>query len=230
MPRVSRAEAQSHRQQITEASARLFKERGINGVSVADLMGAAGLTHGGFYGHFESKDALAGVAVAHAFEQSAERWRKRIASQPDDAAGRALIVDRFLSAPSLKEVGLGCPSVSLAADVAREPATAPIRMAYGDGLEALVAILSGVEDGPDAAAQRRAALADYATMAGALMLARATEGTPLSAEFLAAARERLLRAPPPASARATAPAPAPARERAPEQPRERAGARKTRKA
>jgi len=222
MPRVSRAEAQNHRQQITEASARLFKERGVNGVSVADLMGAAGLTHGGFYGHFESKDALAGIAVAHAFEQSAERWRKRIASQPDDAAGRALIVDRFLSAPSLREVGLGCPSVSLAADVAREPATAPIRQAYGEGLEALVAILSAVEDGPDAAAQRRAALADYATMAGGLMLARATEGSPLSAEFLAAARERLLRAPTPASARATAPAPAPARERAP--------ARKTRKA
>ena len=211
MPRVSRAEAQNHRQQITEASARLFKERGVNGVSVADLMGAAGLTHGGFYGHFESKDALAGIAVAHAFEQSAERWRKRIASQPNEAAGRALIVDRFLSAPSLREVGLGCPSVSLAADVAREPATAPIRQAYGEGLEALVAILSAVEDGPDAAAQRRAALADYATMAGALMLARATEGTPLSTELLAAARERLLRAPAPAGDRATAPTPAPAR-------------------
>ena len=62
MPRVSRAEAESHREQITEASSRLFRERGIKGVSVADLMGAAGLTHGGFYGHFESKDALAAVA------------------------------------------------------------------------------------------------------------------------------------------------------------------------
>jgi len=218
MPRVSRAEAESHRQQITEASARLFKERGINGVSVADLMGAAGLTHGGFYGHFASKDALVGEAVAHAFAQSAERWRKRVASQPDDAAGRALIVDKFLSAPSVREVGLGCPSVSLAADVAREPAAAPIRSAYLDGLEALVGILAGVEGGTDAAARRRAALADYATMAGALMLARATEGTPLSAEFLAAARGRLLPAPLdlPASpsARATAPAPIPARKRA----------------
>jgi len=215
MPRVSRAEAQSHRQQITEASARLFKERGINGVSVADLMGAAGLTHGGFYGHFQSKDALAGEAVAHAFGQSAERWRKRVASQPDAAAGRALIVDRFLSAPAVKAVGLGCPSVSLAADVAREPAAAPIRAAYAEGLEALVGILAGVEDGPDAGARRRAAVADYATMAGALMLARATEGAPLSAEFLAAARERLLRAPAsaPTGARATAPAPSPARER-----------------
>ena len=209
MPRVSRAEAESHRQQITEASARLFKERGLNGVSVADLMGAAGLTHGGFYGHFESKDALAGVAVAHAFEQSAERWNRRVASQPDAAAGRAVIVDRFLSGQSLKEVGLGCPSVSLAADVAREPAAAPIRTAYTDGLEALVQILSGVEDGPDAAAKRQVALADYAAMAGALMLARATEGSPLSAEFLAAARARLL----PAPVNAKAPAPTRARAR-----------------
>src|ERR1700749_2363124 len=148
MPRVSRAEAQSHRQQITEASARLFKERGLKAVSVADLMGAAGLTHGGFYGHFESKDALAGVAVAHAFEQSAQRWNKRVASQPDAAGGRAVIADKFLSGQSMKEVGLGCPSVSLAADIAREPATAPIRTAYADGLDALAEVLPGVAGEP----------------------------------------------------------------------------------
>src|ERR1700750_473587 len=101
MPRVSRAEAESHREQITEASARLFRERGLKGVSVYDLMGAAGLTHGRFYGHFESTNALAGVAVAHAFEQSAERWNKRIASKPDDAARRALLVDKFLTPQSM---------------------------------------------------------------------------------------------------------------------------------
>ena len=192
MPRVSRAEAQTHREQITDASARLFKERGLNGVSVADLMGAAGLTHGGFYGHFESKDALAGIAVAHAFEQSAERWHKRVGAAPDAAAGRATLIEKFLAHQGLKDIGLGCPSVSLATDVAREPAAAAIRTAFTDGLEGLVRILAGVEAGPDAAARRSAALADYATMAGALLLARATEGAPLAGELLAAARERLL--------------------------------------
>ncbi len=192
MPRVSRAEAETHREQITEASSRLFKERGINGVSVSDLMGAAGLTHGGFYGHFESKDALAGVAVAHAFEQAGERWKKRIAGKPDGPARRAAVVDKFLTAQSVRNVGLGCPTVALATDVARQDAAAPIRAAYLDGLESLVQLLAEVEDGPDAAARRSAALADYATMAGALLLARATEGAPLSAELLAAARERLL--------------------------------------
>ena len=198
MPRVSRAEAESHREQITEASSRLFRERGIKGVSVADLMGAAGLTHGGFYGHFESKDALAGVAVARAFEESAERWNKRIASKPDDASRRALLVDKFLTPQSLRDVAMGCPSVSLAGDVAREPAEAPIRTAYLDGLESLVQILASVEQGADADAKRRAALADFATLAGALMLARATEGAPLATEILAAARARLLAAPAPA--------------------------------
>ena len=198
MPRVSRAEAESHREQITEASSRLFRERGIKGVSVADLMGAAGLTHGGFYGHFESKDALAGVAVARAFEQSAERWNKRIAAKPDDAARRAVLVDKFLTPQNVKDVGMSCASVSLATDVTREPAQAPIRSAYLDGLESLVQILSSVEEGPDAAARRSAALADFATLAGALMLARATEGAPLSAEILAAARARLTHASAPA--------------------------------
>ena len=192
MPRVSRAEAETHREQITEASARLFKERGLKGVSVADLMGAAGLTHGGFYGHFESKDALAGIAAARAFEQSAERWNKRVAAAPDAAAGRATLIDKFLEPRSLKDIGMGCPSVSLATDVAREPAAATIRTAFVDGLEGLVRILADVEVGPDGAARRSAALADYATMAGALLLARATEGTPLAGELLAAARERLL--------------------------------------
>ena len=192
MPRVSRAEAETHREQITDASARLFKERGLKGVSVADLMGAAGLTHGGFYGHFESKDALAGIAVTHAFAQSAERWHKRVAAEPDAPAARATLIDKFLATRSLKDVGMSCASVSMATDVAREPAAAPIRTAFIDGLEGLVQILADVEGKPDAAARRRAALADYATMAGALLLARATEGAPLAAELLAAARERLL--------------------------------------
>ena len=203
MPRVSRAEAETHREQITEASARLFRERGVKGVSVADLMGAAGLTHGGFYGHFESKDALAGVAVARAFEQSADKWRKRVAARPDDAARRAVLVENFLVPQNIRNAGLGCPTVSLATDVSREAADAPIRAAYLDGLDALVQILSDVEPGADAAARRQAALADYATMVGALLLARATEGAPLSLELLAAARARLLPG--------AAPAPAPAR-------------------
>ncbi|MEP6504803.1 MAG: TetR/AcrR family transcriptional regulator, partial [Betaproteobacteria bacterium] len=76
--------------------------------------------------------------------------------------------------------------------VAREPAQAPLGAAFVQGLDELVSILATVEPQAEPAAGRRAALADYATMVGALMLARATEGQPISTELLAAARERLL--------------------------------------
>ena len=191
MPRVSRAQAESHREAITEASARLFRERGIKAVSVADLMGAAGLTHGGFYGHFESKDVLAGVAGEHAFAQATERWRKRVAGKAAPAEARAAIVEGYLRPQSIRDVASGCPTAGLCVDVAREPAEAPIRTAYLDGLEALVQILATVEPGVDDAGRRATALADLATLAGALTLARATEGAPLAAEILAAARTRL---------------------------------------
>ncbi len=201
MPRVSRAQAETHREAITDVSARLFKEHGVKAVSVADLMGAAGLTHGGFYGHFESKDALAGVAVAHAFGQSVERWRKRAGAQPDDASRRESLVAAYFTPYSVRHAGVGCPTVALAGDVAREPADAPIRAAYVDGLESLVEILASTEHTGSAETDRQAALADYATMVGALLLARATSGTPTSDAILAAARARLL-------PQAKAPAPA----------------------
>ncbi|MGN6524840.1 MAG: TetR family transcriptional regulator [Burkholderiaceae bacterium] len=199
MPRVSRAEAQSHREAITDASSRLFRERGLKAVSVADLMNAAGLTHGGFYGHFESKDALAAEATAHAFRVSAERWRRRTARAADVRAARTALIEPFLDPRSVPNAGQGCPTVALASDVAREDPAAPVRGAYADGLEELLAILAAVEQAGDAAADRRAALADYATMAGALLLARATAGTPLSDELLAAVRGRLLPEPSPAT-------------------------------
>jgi TetR/AcrR family transcriptional repressor of nem operon len=115
----------------------------------------------------------------------------------------------FLDPRSVPNAGQGCPTVALASDVAREGPAAPVRAAYAEGLEGLVAILAGVEEAGDAAADRRAALADYATMAGALLLARATAGTALSEELLDAVRERLL---PPAAPSALA-APTPARAR-----------------
>src|SRR5580658_9051251 len=93
MPRASKLQAQSHRRAFTDASARLMRERGIDGVSVADLMGAAGLTHGGFYGHFDSKEQLAAEACAHAFAESVERWKTRIAAHADDNAALLALIE-----------------------------------------------------------------------------------------------------------------------------------------
>ena len=192
MPRVSKAEAEKNRAIIEQVSSRLFREQGFHGISVADLMGAAGLTHGGFYGHFESKDALAAIACTRAFEESEARWRKRVDDAPDHTAALTALIDGYLSTRNRNSAGTGCPVAALANDVAREPDNKPVRAAFHDGLENLLEILSGIQTGPDDAANRSTALAQMATLAGALMLARATQGTPLSNEVLTAARSFLL--------------------------------------
>jgi TetR/AcrR family transcriptional repressor of nem operon len=193
MPRVSREQADHHKTAITEASARLFREHGVDNVSVAELMAAAGLTHGGFYGHFESKEQLAGEACRWAFERSAERWKKRIADKDDPSVARAALTDTYLSSQARSGPDGSCPATSLAGDVARKTADAPIRTAYAAGLEELLKILASVQDTGALPRDREAALADFATMVGGLMLAKATQGLPISDEILAAARRRLRR-------------------------------------
>jgi TetR/AcrR family transcriptional repressor of nem operon len=190
MPRASREQTEKHRQAITDVSARLMREQGIKSVSVSDLMGAAGLTHGGFYGHFDSKDALAAAACARAFEQSVERWKKRVDGQPDEPHALQALIEGFLSVHNRDNPGTSCPTTALAGDVAREPMDAPVRATYLAGIKGLLDILYGLQPG-DAKAGHRQALAQLATMVGALLLARATAGDPLSGSFLAAAREVL---------------------------------------
>ena len=190
MPRVSREQTDQNRLAIEDASARLFREQGLK-VSVADLMAAAGLTHGGFYGHFASKDALAAIACERAFEQSAERWKKRVAGK-DDAAALTALVDAYLSPQSRNALGSGCPTAALAGDVAREPADKPIHEAYLAGVKNQIAVLTSLRDSGDAAADHNEALVQLSMMVGALVLARATRGDDISAEFLGAARERLV--------------------------------------
>lgn len=194
MPRVSRQQADHNRAAITEASARLFRKRGVDNVSVAELMAEAGLTHGGFYGHFESKEELAGEACRWAFGRSAERWKKRIAAQDDASAARVALTESYLSSQSRSGPEGSCPATSLASDVMRKSADAPIRTAYVAGLEQLLKILASVQNTGTPLTDREAALADFATMVGGLMLAKATQGEPISDEILAAARGRLGRA------------------------------------
>lgn len=191
MPRASREQADNNRLAITDASARLFRERGIDNVSVAELMAAAGLTHGGFYGHFASKDQLAAEACRWAFGRSVERWKTRVSGKINRTSGRAALIDNYLSAHSCSSPGSSCPAAALAGDVAREPADAPIRTAYSAGVEELLKVLATVQQTDVPRSDREGALADFATMVGGLILARATQGSRLSDEFLAAALRRL---------------------------------------
>lgn len=194
MPRVSQQQTDQNRIAIENASATLFREHGLNGVSVADLMSAAGLTHGGFYGHFSSKDGLAAVACTRAFEGAAARWDRRFESLPDATARRAAYVDGYLAATSRDRPGSGCAVAALAGDVAREAADKPVRSAYLHGVKAMQARLAALQaPGVAADAAQRQALVDMATLVGALLLSRATRGDAISDAILASAHEALLR-------------------------------------
>jgi TetR/AcrR family transcriptional repressor of nem operon len=168
MGRVSQAQAQENRQRVVETAARLFRERGAAGVSVADVMAEAGLTHGGFYKHFASKEALLAEAVGEAFSQQARR----------SGETRDAFVARYLSPEHRDSPGDGCPTAGFGVDLARAEPDAPARAAFAEGVAAYAHRL-----GDD--------LATLSTMVGAIVLARATAGTDLSDEILRAARERL---------------------------------------
>src|SRR3954462_1301299 len=81
--RLTKEQTEQNRRTILDAAGRLFRENGFDGVGVADIMKAAGLTHGGFYGHFESKDGLALEVSRKLIERVEERWRELIANAPD---------------------------------------------------------------------------------------------------------------------------------------------------
>jgi TetR/AcrR family transcriptional repressor of nem operon len=186
MPRVSREQSGKNRVAIEVASARLFRERGLNQVSVADLMGAAGLTHGGFYGHFESKDTLAALACENAFAESEQRWLSKLEQDPS-AGNLAAVAESYLTTRHRDHPGEGCAVAALAVDVAREDPDKPVRKVYPGGVRAMMNRLITVTDGADEQEKRQTALSHMATLVGALTLARATEGDPLSEEILAAA-------------------------------------------
>ncbi|MFD2265179.1 TetR family transcriptional regulator [Lacibacterium aquatile] len=179
MARVSKEQSQKNRETILQVAAGLFRERGLAGIGVADLMAAAGLTHGGFYGHFASKDDLAAEAAGRAFDEVSGMWKS-------DAAFEASVT-QYLSAEHRDAPDKGCPMAALAADVAREGNDKPIRAVFQKGIAETVEALSGLQaDG------RKGALVDLAALIGALTLARATKGDAISDEILAAVRERLL--------------------------------------
>lgn len=188
MPRVSRQQTELNRERILESAARLFREQGFRTPSVADLMQAAGLTHGGFYGHFDSKDDLAVQACEHAFAQSHKRWQERREHDGDPATARRTIVQAYLSAAHRDNPGDSCPVSALVGEMAHAQSHSPLQQQYVNGLEQLLALMTTTDAGIEPAAARREALTQYALLVGALSLARATRGTALSDELLEAAR------------------------------------------
>jgi TetR/AcrR family transcriptional repressor of nem operon len=206
MPRVSKVQTEANHQAIQEAASRLFRARGLAGVSVAELMAEAGLTHGGFYAHFPSKDALAASACAAAFAHADAKWQRRVDAAVDAGAARTAIAEGYLRTAYRDPAVAACPTATLVTDVAREPLTHPIHAAYLAGVRRQVEVLAALGGSGDAARDREDACVQLATMIGALLLARATRGDSISDEVLNAARRRLTTARPPGPAPAREPA------------------------
>ncbi len=187
--RYSREHKQeTHARIVRKASVRL-REKGAHGVGVADLMKEAGLTHGGFYAHFASREALVIEAFAYAMDRATERWRK-IAEQTPPGERLATIVDTYLTPTHRDDSGHGCAVPALSAEIAREsPKT---RKAFAAKLEQMIDMVADqIPDLPRKAARKQAAAA-LATMMGTLVLARVAGSGEFSEEILAAGREAVL--------------------------------------
>jgi TetR/AcrR family transcriptional repressor of nem operon len=195
MPRVSRKQAEENHAAVLDAAAKLFRARGINGVSVPALMAEAGLTHGAFYGHFNSKEELAAAACAHAIEQSGSIYDGLLERHGgDQGAALTEFVKRYTSRLHRDQPGLGCPIAALADDASREEFKGPVRKAFATGLERMIDRLRPLLGRRGKTAPREQALADVAMLVGALVLARATKGHAVSDEVLLAARNSVLSA------------------------------------
>jgi len=187
--RYSREHKQeTHARIVRKASVRL-REKGAHGVGVADLMKEAGLTHGGFYAHFDSREALVIEAFAYAMDRSTERWRK-VAEQTPPEQRLASIVDTYLSPVHRDDPGHGCAVPTLGAEIAREsPKT---RKAFAAKIEQMIEMMADqIPDLPRKTARKQAAAA-LATMMGTLVLARVAGSGDFSEEILAAGREAVL--------------------------------------
>jgi TetR/AcrR family transcriptional repressor of nem operon len=185
--RVSREKAAEHRERIIDAAGALFRAKGFGGIGVADIMKAADLTHGGFYGHFASKDDLVAQASRRTMTRAAANWTKLVGAAPEKPY--AALLKHYLSPKHRDDPGQGCAFAALGNDAARSGKI--VHEAFAEGLAPLLDILAQSIPGKSKAARRRKAVAAMATLVGALTLARAVEGAPLSDEMLQAAHREL---------------------------------------
>lgn len=170
--KVSREQMVENRSRILAQAARLFREKGFEAVSVAEVMKAAGLTHGGFYGHFTSKDDLIAQTMAHA-----------LAGEEAQARGFDAFLSAYLSPAHRDAPAMGCPTAAFASDARRQTPDARAAMAAGVGAQ-IARIAESLEQ-QGVADVRTAAIGSWSAAVGAMILARAVEDKALSDEILA---------------------------------------------
>lgn len=183
--KVTKAQAQANRAHIVDTASTLFRERGYDGVGVADLMAAAGFTHGGFYKHFGSKADLMAEAASCGLAKSAD------AAADMDLAS---FMRYYLSRQHRDAPGQGCTMSALCTDAARQPD--PVKAAFAAGIETQLAVSpypEGHADGPTSEQARARRIALMAQAVGAMVLSRSCpDDSPLADEILDVCRADVL--------------------------------------
>ncbi len=184
--RRSRKEKQDTHDKILTIAARRFREKGFQGVSVADIMSEAGLTHGGFYKHFKSRDAL----VVEALQKMIEGSRKDLTGAMDDnaATGVEAYINSYLSERHFSDPGDACPVATIATEVARTPAAQDTFSAFFDRYSNLIGSMMDEDD--DNRQMKGAAI--ICAAAGAFSVARSLKDKEKATALLDTMREILL--------------------------------------
>jgi TetR/AcrR family transcriptional regulator, transcriptional repressor for nem operon len=180
--RVSRAQAEENRETVINVASRLFREHGFDGIGLKDLMKGAGLTQGGFYKQFASKDNLAALASRRAMESATRRWSDAATNNADPLEA---VMQFYLSSGHRGEKAEGCPLVALGSDAARQ--SEEVRRPFEDGIRAHFEVLDELMDDAKSASPSGKAMAILSLMVGAVTLSRIMEDEDLSQRILDAA-------------------------------------------
>jgi TetR/AcrR family transcriptional repressor of nem operon len=186
--RVSKEKAAQNRHDILTAAARLFREQGVSATGVDAITKDVSLTHGAVYSHFGSKEVIAAEAIRLAFTGSKRRWQRLAERKGVEKAFAAIVAD-YLSREHRDAPGQGCAVAALGSEVARQPQS--VREAFTEEFKDTLAFLAGVMPGDDSSGRDEDAIAAFAGMVGALILARAVNDEPLSDRILEAAAKRV---------------------------------------
>jgi TetR/AcrR family transcriptional repressor of nem operon len=183
--KVSKAMAAQHREALLTAACRLFREKGFDKVGIAEIAAAAGLTHGAFYTHFSSKEALCIEAITAMVRRTVEGLKT--------APALDVYFDAYLSPLHVLARGEGCPFAALGGDAVRQ--SEAIRTSFSRGVEQLIDAFTqaaGSDDEPDSPARRARAINSLALLIGGLTLARSAASEGLRDEILSALRAGVL--------------------------------------
>ncbi|MEJ0038100.1 MAG: TetR/AcrR family transcriptional regulator [Gammaproteobacteria bacterium] len=187
--KVSRAQAEENRRTVVDAAGRLFRKHGFDGIGLSDLMKAAGLTHGGFYKQFKSKDDLVVEACDSALARSAEKWAHVVESAGDDPFAR--LVSQYLSRGHRDGIDEGCAFAALGSDAARH--NKALLGSFEAGIQSHLEILDRAMKASRSRGARNDSAVALSTMVGALLLSRVVEDEALSRRILDGAISSLVK-------------------------------------